>query len=464
MQLLLISYYFPPAQNPRAFRWGALADHWARQGHRVEVVTASPPVERAAAPDAPRMHHVPEMGWGRWRKHVSTSGPNELPRGKGRAAAMFRRGLRKLHDATWRQMYWPDAACLWLRPAWKTARRLAATRNFDACITVSHPFTAHLVGLRLQREFPGLRWLTDIGDPFSFLTETPPNNFRLHAARNHAAEEHVLRHCAAVAVTCQGAADVYAERFAGCKNKLHVIPPLLPAQSSLPTVPLLPTTSAKRLVYCGSLYRDLRNPERFLRLFAKLRQGGGEKAYELHFFGDTRDCRDIVRAAARQSGGSVVPWGVVSRESASAAVHEADVLVNFGNTTPFQVPSKLVEYMATGKPIVHVSQTENDASWDLLAGYLRALRITADLSDDRAVPLLREFLATARKLDERETLQYIEPYRLERIAEDYLDLCRSAYQESVAVMQESEGNWRFPRQTPTSHATTTLMTKDCVAP
>lgn len=52
-----------------------------------------------------------------------------------------------VHDQTWKKVYWPDYACLWYFSAVSMARRLITTKGYDAMITVSLPFTSHLVGL-----------------------------------------------------------------------------------------------------------------------------------------------------------------------------------------------------------------------------------------------------------------------------------------------------------------------------
>jgi len=37
---LIISYSYKPANNPRSFRWSAIAEFWVKQGYQVDVVTA----------------------------------------------------------------------------------------------------------------------------------------------------------------------------------------------------------------------------------------------------------------------------------------------------------------------------------------------------------------------------------------------------------------------------------------
>ena len=44
MRILIFTHSYRPLVNPRAIRWTALAEHWARSEHEVEVVCAWTPV------------------------------------------------------------------------------------------------------------------------------------------------------------------------------------------------------------------------------------------------------------------------------------------------------------------------------------------------------------------------------------------------------------------------------------
>ena len=128
------------------------------------------------------------------------------------APSLLKRTARTLYDATWRHLFWPDYACLWQRPALARAKSLCGAETFDAVITVSHPFTGHLVGRSLKRVLPGLRWIADIGDPFSLADTVASNNQLLYRGLNKRTEAAVLRECDAVSVTVAGCATVLADR------------------------------------------------------------------------------------------------------------------------------------------------------------------------------------------------------------------------------------------------------------
>ena len=174
MKLLIVSYHFYPALIPPAIRWKALGEHWTRLGHEVRVVSGwAPGLPREERVGGMRVRRVGGLfretlrGWLR--------GPNGAGEGRGGPSSW----LKRLHDATWKRVYWPDFASLWSIPAFREARRLMR-EGCDALVTVSHPFTPHLVGLALKRASPAVPWVADMGDPFCLLEDASLNNLALY--------------------------------------------------------------------------------------------------------------------------------------------------------------------------------------------------------------------------------------------------------------------------------------------
>ena len=51
--------------------------------------------------------------------------------------------------------------------------------------------------------------------------------------------------------------------------------------------------------------------------------------------------------------------GKVTKEKALQYLWQADVLVNIGNRVENMLPSKVLEYISTGKPVLNIAQLEN---------------------------------------------------------------------------------------------------------
>ena len=98
--------------------------------------------------------------------------------------------------------------------------------------------------------------------------------------------------------------------------------------------------------FFGSLYREIRNPSAAVRLFSAL---GGDA--EMRFIGRIVDGTE---AEFFPAGCGCAHVDELSGEALAAEYAAAEVLVNLGNTVDNQMPSKIFEYISTGKPILNI--------------------------------------------------------------------------------------------------------------
>lgn len=360
MRILIVSAFYAPHQNPRAFRWTTLAERLARGGASVRVICG--PGERAPRRERIEGVDVERVGHGR------IPGFSAAPAGAGGGGGGPRPLLKRIARAAWTRIYWPDHLCLWFPDALAAAQRVVGRGEADALITVSLPFTSHLVGLALRRRGRRLRWVADVGDPFSIMEGSPLNNYGIFRGLNRRAEQGLLRCADAVAVTTDGLRREYLRRFPGCGDRIHVIPPVLSAPPAAPRPIQRDPAGPVRLVYIGTLYKSIRSPVRILELIDALRPRMSRKI-EFHLFGSAHDALDQFERFRPLLGSTVFLHGPVDRSRALAEMASADVLVNIGNATAFQVPSKLVEYLHAGRPILNLCGSASDTSLEVLAGH-----------------------------------------------------------------------------------------------
>lgn len=425
MRLLVVSFYYTPAISPRAFRWSAVAEEWVRRGHDVRVIAGwAHGLPREEVVNGVRVSRVGGRVVEAVRSRFGT--PSTVRADAAGSGARPRRGALRgvakwVHDRTWKKVYWPDFACLWQPAARAEAERIADGEGIDALVTVSLPFSGHLAGLALKRRDPSLPWLVDIGDPFSFFHRVPLNNHALYRRRNHAAEDAVLRGADAVAVTTEPTLERYVELFPHVAEKIRVVPPLL----ALPEVDPAPRDPRPlRLVFVGTLYATFRSPAFLLQLARALPEEGG-RPVELHFYGDLHDCAPLFDADPDAVGRRVFLHGPVPRAQAYAAMLSADVLVNIGNDTEYQLPSKVVDYASTGRPVINVVRTCADSSARFFERYPAALTLLDGGTGvtPAQVQAVRAFIAQqAGRRVPREELAWLGEYGLESIADAYEEM------------------------------------------
>jgi hypothetical protein len=129
------------------------------------------------------------------------------------------------------------------------------------------------------------------------------------------------------------------------------------------------------IVYTGSFYKKIRNPDYFL-MISELSLNDIRAVFKIYSFGN---CGEIVESYAKRHR-QIVDNGSVSTDEAYSAMNNGDILVAIGNIDNTQVPSKIFEYLSVGKPIVYFYSTEDDWNLEILEKYPLSLCLKQDLA------------------------------------------------------------------------------------
>ena len=128
-----------------------------------------------------------------------------------------------------------------------------------------------------------------------------------------------------------------------------------------------------RVVFVGSLYKDLRTPHFALELFEALDLphtqlvlvGGGWENYPPELSDDAR----------QKLGDRLRITGPLAPQQAREELEKADILLNLGNASDTQLPSKIFEYFSTCKPVLTLAKSPTDPSLPYLEQYPLSLTI-----------------------------------------------------------------------------------------
>ena len=124
-------------------------------------------------------------------------------------------------------------------------------------------------------------------------------------------------------------------------------------------------------VYAGALYSFARNPRYTIEVFKAIEN----PKIKLHFIGaDKSQLRDYID----EKEDRFIVHGIMPFDETRTKLEQADVLVNIGNIMANQVPSKIFEYISTGKPIINICANSNCPSKEYLDKYPMALSIDED--------------------------------------------------------------------------------------
>lgn len=141
-----------------------------------------------------------------------------------------------------------------------------------------------------------------------------------------------------------------------------------------------------RIVYSGSFYEDIRNPRVTLELLSRVCKQNPSIIVHIVGYG----CEDILNEYKTKMGKNLVLHGWLCKEAADDMVYSANILLNISNKCKTQVPSKFMEYLGSGKPIVNVYSIDEDIGEQYLKDYL--LHFSIDERKDLTPEMIRKTL------------------------------------------------------------------------
>ena len=274
------------------------------------------------------------------------------------------------------QKYAPWARLRWERAygrAW--VERLRRSRP-TAVIACNLPLFSLWVFARYARraELPWILWHQDIysrgmADEVSRRFARPIVG--LAARLLSAIEAHIVRSAPQVVAIADAFTEVY-DAWGVDPNRVEVVPNWSPLDKIFPvertnrmSSKLFPDDPDFRLVYAGTLGRK-HNPDLLPRLVEQLRARDIDAKLAVVSEGD--GATKVARSAAAAAG-NVTVFGFQPADYLPDVLGSADVLIALlePDATKFSIPSKVLSYMAAGRPILGLMPADNPAAIDIAA-------------------------------------------------------------------------------------------------
>jgi|GEM_PF-4180323 hypothetical protein len=124
-----------------------------------------------------------------------------------------------------------------------------------------------------------------------------------------------------------------------------------------------------RCIFAGLMHPCCRDPKFTMKLFSRLT----DQNIKFELIGVKHD--ELTQYFNIDIPSNVVCRGRMPLEETQREISDADILVNIGNKLTNQVPSKLFEYIASGKPIVNICVNKTCPSLPYMERYLYALNL-----------------------------------------------------------------------------------------
>jgi glycosyltransferase involved in cell wall biosynthesis len=174
-KVLVITYYWPPSGGSGVQRWLKFVKYLPSFGWEPYVFTPENPSfdirDESLLKDVPDEAEVIRFPiWEPYNTFVKiasmfgsprTAKPTELVSAKKKS--LFQQ------VSTWIRgnLFIPDPRRFWIRPSAEFLHGFLQENQIQTIITTGPPHSIHLIGLKLRKKNPGLRWIADFRDPWS---------------------------------------------------------------------------------------------------------------------------------------------------------------------------------------------------------------------------------------------------------------------------------------------------------
>lgn len=378
--MLVVAYYFPPILTSGAFRPAAFCRHLRQYGWLPRVLTVDPKsvdpalgIDENLSNNLPAdlqidrvAHPCPIQTFVRLRDRLkrmtpiqeNTTNVSKTTRATGQASPrLLSRMFTKWKDLTldW-LLTFPDPQSYWRQPATRRLGDLLRHERPMLVYATGGPWTSLLVGEQLARQWR-VPFVADFRDPWS---RNPNQEGRssVIAKKIKALEERVCRSAAAVIANTVELQGCFIEDYPYLKDKIVTITNGFDQQ----TVPyddrarnLTSTSVGLELCHFGTVYTG-RNP---LELFRAIKELSTEGRCEpgqlgLRFVGLWQVDDDRVEALAQdlEKQGYLRRDPPVPHDVCLQQMLAVSVLLAIQPDYPLQIPGKIFEYIATGRPLL----------------------------------------------------------------------------------------------------------------
>ncbi|CAR42303.1 hypothetical protein [Streptococcus uberis] len=257
----------------------------------------------------------------------------------------------------------PDSIIDWLPEAKKTFRsNIELFSKIDLILSISSPYSAHFVSSYISKKIKK-PFIMAYGDPWIYEPKRKRGFFRYNLEKNM--ESKLVHSASKILLITEWNKEKYQELYNLPEHKIstyHIgFDPLDNLNNYFNNKV---NQSSLNIIYGGSLDEVHRNPEPFLAAMKEV-----EGVHLSIYNSDNPKLSNLIESYGISDKVTLSP--LVPSTEFNELLNQNDALLLFGNKTPFQVPGKVFNYIATEKIIIYVKNNnfENDGTEKVLEEY-----------------------------------------------------------------------------------------------
>ena len=324
-KIAIISQHIFPKQSPRALRTTELMIELAKRGYDVTVyaILGSYNYDDFAKKYNIKIKDI-KVSW-----QIAPYNSDFKSR-----RTFIDKVLRKLFH---RLIEFPDIELLFRIP-----EIIHKDPTYYALISIANPHVIHWGCSKAKEKYPEKfpkKWIADCGDPYY-----NNGNSEKFKKRFKKMEHFFCKNANFITVPVSSAIKSYFQKY---KSKIKVIPQgfkfQMPEKIKLKTINKIPT-----FAYCGNFYRGYRDPTVFFEFLL-------ETKFKFKFIIYT-DYSSLIAKYLSRLKDKIEIRPTIFRKEMIKEIKKMDFLVNIeNNNLPGQLPSKLIDYAISNRPILSIN-------------------------------------------------------------------------------------------------------------
>jgi len=380
-KILILSYYWPPAGGSGVQRWMYFAKYLKKMGWEPIVVTVDEQEASYAVWDKSLLEEVSEIRVIktntreplRWYSLMTTGSlRNGIPQGEVKRKNI----LGKLSAYIRGNFFIPDARKGWVPFAVKAAQKVLNEESISHLVTTGPPHSTHLAGLQLKTQFE-INWWVDFRDPWVDIFYNKNLYRSLNAIQKDAAlEKKVIQKADGVLTTVGGILHETLKAKAP-NQRFHSIPNGYDAQL-MEKVQSEKPKDIFHVVYTGLLTTN----QAYDNVLNVLDGLDSQIPVRISLAGNI-DPEIIQGIRLKHSKLELIFFGYVSHLEAVQLMKSAHLLLNFifEGAQMQMISGKILEYMATGVPVLSIGDSNSEAGKFINQGTAAKMLNTHDLEE-----------------------------------------------------------------------------------
>jgi glycosyltransferase involved in cell wall biosynthesis len=399
-KVLIVTYYWPPGSGAGVQRWLKFSKYLTKQGWEPLILTIDPDFAVYSAIDNSLNNEIPAnltvyktraRNYFRLYKKDKSKIPSagfavDEEKGFISHITRFLRG----------NFFIPDPRRGWNRFAFKKACEIIETQKTDRVITTSPPHSTQLIGLKLKKKYPGIKWIADLRDPWTdiYYYEKFYPTF-LSKRIDSSYEIKVLKSADKIITVGNSLKELFSSKVPGIEEKIEVI------SNGHDEEDFSRLTASKPDIFTISYVGTLSGSYPIIG-FLKALKPFIEKgiSFRLRFTGVVSpEQKELISSATGPSNIEFIPFSAHSTAVRNMVDASALLLIIPDHQSSRSIiTGKLFEYLASGKPVICLGPVNGDA-----AGIIQETGHgkTFDYDDSEGISEYLIFLSSSPEITEK---------------------------------------------------------------